>query len=165
MIIALPVSLWWNRNRSIEDGSREELGMDEERRVQDVLARYVRTTDRRDGKAQGALFTDDATVEIQIKTGQGQYEKLGGPLTGGAGVAFAVDNFMTPHPQGGSSHHTTSDHIIEISGDQAHMKPPFIVYEGPACQGPEGGRPDDARRPQGTVRTIASGFHDTDLRL
>ncbi|HXL92109.1 MAG TPA: nuclear transport factor 2 family protein [Streptosporangiaceae bacterium] len=165
MIIALPVSLWWNRNRSIEDGSREELGMDEERRVQDVLARYVRTTDRRDGKAQGALFTDDATVEIQIKTGQGQYEKLGDPLTGGAGVAFAVDNFMTPHPQGGSSHHTTSDHIIEISGDQAHMNAQFIVYEVLASTRPEDGWPDDARGAQGTVRTIESGYYDTDLRL
>jgi hypothetical protein len=32
--------------------------MSDERKVQEVLARYVRATDRRDGQAQGALFTD-----------------------------------------------------------------------------------------------------------
>ncbi|WP_206282179.1 nuclear transport factor 2 family protein [Streptomyces rhizosphaericus] len=43
--------------------------MSDERKIQEVLARYVRATDRRDGKAQGALFTDDAIVQIHTRTG------------------------------------------------------------------------------------------------
>jgi hypothetical protein len=43
--------------------------MSDERKIQEVLARYVRATDQRDGKTQGALFTDDAIVQVSIKTG------------------------------------------------------------------------------------------------
>jgi hypothetical protein len=139
--------------------------MRDERKVQEVLARYVRATDSRDGKAQGALFTDDAVVETHIKTGRGQYEKLGEPLIGGGGVAFAVDNFMARHPVGGSSHHTTSDHIIEVDGDRAHMNAQFVVFEVRATARPAEGWPEGASGAQGTVRPIESGYYDTDLRL
>jgi hypothetical protein len=43
--------------------------MSDERKVQEVLARCVGATDRRDGKAQGALFTDQAVVQIYTKIG------------------------------------------------------------------------------------------------
>ena len=89
--------------------------MSDERKVQEILARYVRATDRRDGKTQGALFTDEAVVQISIKTGPDSYEPFGQPLIGGAGVEYAVTNFMSAHPEGGSSHHTTFDHIIGVS--------------------------------------------------
>jgi hypothetical protein len=138
--------------------------MSEERKVQEVLARYVRAADSRDGNVQGELFTDDAVVEIHIKTGQGQYEQLGEPLIGGAGVAYAMDNFMERHPRGGSSHHVTSDHLIEVNGDQAHMNAQFIVYEVRATARPASGWPDGAHGAQGSVRAIESGYYDTDLR-
>ncbi|WP_243788948.1 nuclear transport factor 2 family protein [Saccharopolyspora gloriosae] len=114
--------------------------MSEQRRVQEVLARYVRATDQRNGKAQGALFTADATVQIYAKTGPDGYEKVGEPVRGGAGVEYAVNNFMAPHPEGGSSHHTTSDHIIEIDGDHAHLNAQFIVFEVRALTRPAEGR-------------------------
>jgi hypothetical protein len=139
--------------------------MSHERKVREVLSKYVRAADSRDGKAQGALFTDDATVEICVKVGQGQYEKLGEPLIGGAGVAFATDNFMARHPDGGSSHHTTSDHLIEVDGDRAHMNAQFVVFETRAAVRPAGGWPAEASGAQGTVRPIESGYYDTDLRL
>ena len=53
--------------------------MTDERRVQEVLARYVRATDRRDGKTQGGLFTDDAVVQIYTRTGPDRYEPFGEP--------------------------------------------------------------------------------------
>ncbi|MDT7797824.1 MAG: hypothetical protein QOI78_1257 [Actinomycetota bacterium] len=95
--------------------------MHDERAVQEVLAHYVRATDRRDGAAQGALFTDDADVRIFQKTGPDRYEPVGEPLVGGAGVRYAVENFMAPHPEGGSSHHVTADHLITVDGDTAHL--------------------------------------------
>ncbi|MDX3854007.1 nuclear transport factor 2 family protein [Streptomyces sp. AK02-01A] len=138
--------------------------MSEERKVQEVLARYVRATDRRDGKAQGALFTDDAVVRIHIKTGPDRYEPFGEPLIGGAGVEFAVTNFMSPHPEGGSSHHTTSDHIIEIDGDLAHLNAQFVVFAVQASARPADGWPAGVSGAQGTVRSIESGYYDTELR-
>jgi hypothetical protein len=47
--------------------------MDERSRIQEVLARYVRATDARDGARQGALFTDDAVVRIFSKTVEGAH--------------------------------------------------------------------------------------------
>ncbi|GHF91622.1 nuclear transport factor 2 family protein [Streptomyces thermodiastaticus] len=138
--------------------------MSDEREVQEVLARYVRATDRRDGRAQGALFTDDAVVQIHTKEGPDRYEPFGEPLIGGAAVQYAVDNFMEPHPEGGSSHHTTSDHIIEVDGDRAHLNAQFIVFRVRARRRPEAGWPAGALGAQGTVEPIESGYYDTDLR-
>ena len=137
--------------------------MSDERKVQEVLARYVRAADRRDGKSQGALFTDDATVDVFVKTGPDAYEKVGEPIVGGSGVAYAVDNFMAPHPEGGSSHHVTADHLIEVDGDEAHMNAHFVVFEVRALSRPAGGWPEDALGAQGTIRPIESGYYDTDL--
>ncbi|MFJ2477818.1 nuclear transport factor 2 family protein [Streptomyces sp. NPDC087659] len=138
--------------------------MSDERKVQEVLARYVRATDRRDGKVQGALFTDDAVVQIYVKTGADDYEAFGEPLIGGAGVEFAVENFMAPHPEGGSSHHTTFDHIIDVDGDRAHLNAQFVVYAVQASARPADGWPAGVFGAQGTVRPIESGYYDTDLR-
>jgi ketosteroid isomerase-like protein len=122
--------------------------MSDERKVQEVLARYVRATDRRDGKRQGALFTDDAVVRIQVKAGPDHYEPFGEPLIGGAGVEYAVTNLMPAHPEGGSSHHTTMDHIVDVDGDRAHLNAQFIVYRVRAS----------------TIEPVESGYYDTDLR-
>ncbi|MEH0986250.1 nuclear transport factor 2 family protein [Micromonospora sp. CPCC 205556] len=138
--------------------------MNDERRVQQVLARYVRATDRRDGRAQGALFTDDAIVQIHTRTGPDSYEPVGEPLIGGAGVEYAVTNFMPPHPPGGASHHTTSDHIIDIDGDRAHLNAQFIVFEVRAAARPADGWPAGVSGAQGSVRPIESGYYDTALR-
>ncbi|NBM19884.1 nuclear transport factor 2 family protein [Streptomyces sp. GC420] len=131
----------------------------DERKVQEVLANYVRATDRRDGKAQGALFTDDALVEIFVRTGPDTYERAGEPLIGGAGVEYAVTLFMPQHPEGGTGHHTTSDHLIEVVGDSAHVNAQFVVFETRA-DGTAHGTPGA----RGTVRPVESGYYDTDLR-
>jgi ketosteroid isomerase-like protein len=138
--------------------------MSDERKIQEVLARYVRATDRRDGKTQGALFTDDAIVQISIKAGPDTCQPFGEPLIGGAGVEYAVNNIMAPHPEGGSSHHTTMDHIIEVDGDRAHLNAQFIVYSVQALARPAEGWQEGARGAQGTVRPIESGYYDIDLR-
>ena len=138
--------------------------MSDERKVQEVLARYVRAADRRDGKSMGALYTDDAIGEIFAKTGPDTYQPIGEPIIGGSGVEYAVDNFMAPHPQGGSSHHTTSDHLVEVDGDRAHMHAQFVVFEVRATPRPVGGWPEGTFGIQGTVRPIESGYYDTDLR-
>ena len=103
----------------------------------------MRATDRRDGAAQGDLFTDDAVVRILVGG-----EPIAEPLIGGAGVRFAVENWMAPHPEGGASHHVTADPLIEVDGDEAHYHAQVIVFE---------------IRP-GSIRPTESGYYDTDLR-
>jgi hypothetical protein len=50
--------------------------MSEERAVQQVLARYVRGTDARDGAAVAAVFTEDGRVEVSYNN-SGKLEPLG----------------------------------------------------------------------------------------
>ncbi|WP_165968757.1 nuclear transport factor 2 family protein [Arthrobacter crusticola] len=138
--------------------------MSPERAVQEVLARYTRATDRRDGVGQGALFTDDAVIEIFEKTFAGDYQRVGEPMIGGAAVAYAVDNFMAPHPPGGSSHHLPVDSIIEVNGDTAHFNAQFVVFKVQGSVRPDGGWPEGALGAQGTVTPIEAGYYDTDLR-
>ncbi|MFJ1750521.1 nuclear transport factor 2 family protein [Streptomyces sp. NPDC088116] len=138
--------------------------MSDERKISEVLARYVRATDRRDGRAQGGLFTDEAVVQIHTKTGPDSYEPFGEPLVGGAGVEYGVTNLMAAHPEGGSSHHITSDHLIDVDGDHAHLNAQFVVFETRAFARPADGWPAGASGLQGTVRPIESGYYDTDLR-
>lgn len=137
--------------------------MSDEREIQEILARYVRATDRRDGRAQGALFTQDAVVQSFSRTGPDSYEAVAPPLIGGAAVAYAVDNYMAPHPVGGSSHHMTADHLIEVDGDRAHLNAQFVVFRVQAASRPENDRPAGAFGAQGTVQPIESGYYDTDL--
>jgi hypothetical protein len=137
--------------------------MSEERKVQEVLARYVRATDKRDGATQGALFTSDATVQIYAKTGPDSYDAVGGPLIGGSAVQYAVENYMAPHPELGSSHHVTADHLIEVDGDRAHMNAQFIVFKIQGAARPATGWPAGTFGAQGTVTPIESGYYDTDL--
>ncbi|MDH6214882.1 nuclear transport factor 2 family protein [Streptomyces pseudovenezuelae] len=138
--------------------------MNDEREVAEVMARYVRATDRRDGKEQGGLFTDEAVVQTYIKTGPDSYEPLGEPLIGGAGVEYGVTHHMAPHPEGGSSHHLTTDHLIDVDGDHAHLNAHFVVFSVQAFARPAEGWPDGAFGAQGTVRPIESGYYDMDLR-
>ncbi|MFJ1975519.1 nuclear transport factor 2 family protein [Streptomyces sp. NPDC087903] len=138
--------------------------MSDERKIQAVLARYVRATDQRDGKTQGALFTDDAIVQSFSKTGPGSYEPVAPPMNGGAAVEYAVENYMAPHPVGGSSHHVTADHIIEVDGDRARVNAQFIVFRIQAAARPEGGWAEGTFGSQCTVQPIESGYYDTDLR-
>jgi ketosteroid isomerase-like protein len=117
----------------------------EEQAVREVLARYVRATDRRDGAALGALFADDAEVRILIKSESG-YDQVNA-LVGRAAIADAVGNLMEPHPPGGSGHHLTADHIVSVDGDDAHLSAQVVVFQV-----------------RDAIVPIESGYYDTRLR-
>ena len=62
--------------------------MSEERAVQQVLAKYVRGTDKRDGSAVAALFTETGRVEISYNN-LGKLEPVG-ELVGQEAITAAV---------------------------------------------------------------------------
>jgi SnoaL-like domain len=131
--------------------------MSHERAVQQVLARYVRATDRRDGQALSALFIERGTVHIFHK-GIVQPEALG-ELVGREAIANAVSNMMRPHPKNGWSHHTTHDTIIEVNGDSAILDAQFIVFTIVGTEKPENGWPVGTFGAQGTITPIESGYY------
>ena len=137
-------------------------GMDDYQQVREVLARYVRATDHRDGAAMAALFEPDATVVINFHNA-GQPEQLAS-LSGAEAIGAAVAGMMKPHPPRGWSHHTTHDHIIEVTGDEATMDAQLVVFNSVSLERPATGWPAGTAGAQGTVTPIESGYYRTRLR-
>ena len=136
--------------------------MSEERAVQQVLAKYVRGADARDGAAVAALFTEAGRVEISYNN-SGKLEPVG-ELAGREAIAAAVSQMMRPHPARGWSHHTTQDHIIEVNDDDATIDAQFVVFEVRGEERPDTGWPEGAFGAQGTVAPIESGYYRPILR-
>jgi len=136
--------------------------MSEERAVQQVLAKYVRGADARDGAAVAAMFTEDGRVEISYNN-SGKLEPLG-ELVGREAITAAVSQMMKPHPSRGWSHHTTHDHIIDVNGDDATLNAQFVVFEVRGKERPAAGWPEGAFGAQGTVLPIEAGYYRPILR-
>ena len=73
--------------------------MSDEREIQELLARYVRATDHRDGAAMSSIFLPEGKVEI-FYNNAGTPELLG-ELVGPEAIGAAVTTMMKPHsPRG-----------------------------------------------------------------
>jgi hypothetical protein len=136
--------------------------MSEKRAVQQVLAKYVRGADARDGAAVAALFTKAGRVEISYNN-SGTLEPVG-ELVGQEAIAAALSQMMQPHPARGWSHHTTHDHIIEVDGDNAAIDAQFVVFEVRGKERPATGWPEEAFGAHGTVTPIEAGYYRPILR-
>ncbi|MCU1679559.1 MAG: nuclear transport factor 2 family protein [Amycolatopsis sp.] len=131
--------------------------MSSERDIQQVLARYVRAVDTRDGAGVARLYTEDATEVISYNRA-GEFERLA-EFSGAAAISEAVNTILPSHPPLGWAHHTTFDHIIEIDGDQATLDAQFLVYEVRGAQRPEDGWAPGVVGGQGTIAAIESGYY------
>lgn len=137
--------------------------MSSERRVLEVLARYVRAADHRDGAGMASLFVSDA--EVEIFHGHGEKANRVAVLRGAQQIGQAVAGMMSPHPALGWSHHTTSDHIVEVTGDTASLDAQFIVFRTLGIQQPAEGWPAGAVGAQGTVVPFEAGYYRSELVL
>ncbi len=131
--------------------------MSDQHEVQQVLARYVRATDERDGAAVASLFLPDGTIEIYCRGNE--RPKLLGVLCGPEAVARAVGKSVQPFPTLGWSHHTTHDHISDIDGDQAHIDAQFMVFTIIEPESYDGGTPAGVAGARGTITPVGSGYY------
>jgi hypothetical protein len=131
--------------------------MSDEREIQQVLARYVRAADHRNGAAMADLFLPEGKVEL-FYNNAGTPEPLG-ELVGSEAIGAAVTTMMKPHPPRGWSHHTTHDPIIEVNGDTGMLDAQFVVFNVVGAAKPEGGWPEGAHGAQGTIIPIETGYY------
>ncbi|SEE93178.1 SnoaL-like domain-containing protein [Burkholderia sp. WP9] len=129
----------------------------DQREIQEVLARYVRAADHRDGIAMSNLFLPEGRVDI-FYNNAGIPEHLG-ELVGREAIAAAVTTVMKPHPLRGWSHHTTHDPIVEVQGDIGTLDAQFIVFNIVGAEKPEGGWPKGVYGAQGKITPIESGYY------
>ena len=133
--------------------------MSAENEVREIVSRYTRAADWRDGEAMARLYEADAVVEIHYRGPDGM--ELLGTLSGGAQIAAAMSTAMAPHPPLGWSHHTTYDHLVSVDddGDEASIETQFITFDVAGTPKPEGGWPAGAFGAQGTIKPIESGYY------
>lgn len=134
--------------------------MSEYFQVQQVLGRYVRAVDRRDGDALAKVFTPDATVTVFFDQ---QAPKQIGHLVGADQIGAAVAGMLAPHPERGWSHHMTLDHLIEVDGDRATMDAQFLVLFTVGAAMPEEGWPKGLYGAQGAVTPREAGYYRSEL--
>lgn len=136
--------------------------MSDERQVEQVMARYVRAADRRNSAEMSALFMPDATVEILLQQ-NGTTVQLGS-LNGAQTIGQAVAGLMAGHPPRGWSHHTTSNTIVAVDGEEATLDTQFIVFNTIGLARPDGGWPAGSAGAQGVVQPIEAGYYFSHLR-
>src|SRR5258708_21541669 len=122
---------------------RKGLVMSDERDVQQVIAKYVRAVDRRDGVALAELFIPNGKVTVFYTNGG--KEELIVELAGREVIGNAMSNLMKTHPARGWSHHTTFDTIIEVDGERATVDAQMLAVTVVGAAKPAGGRPANTR--------------------
>jgi hypothetical protein len=158
--------LWQPRHRKHHREPENVVSTEDE--IRNVVSRYTRAADQRDGETMAKLYEDDAVVEIHYHGPEGiDGGELLGTLSGGAQIAAAMSTAMAPHPPLGWSHHTTYDHIVSVDGDEASIETQFITFNVVGCRKPDDGWPTGTFGAQGTIKPIESGyyrfaFHRTD---
>ena len=137
--------------------------MSDELAVQQVLARYVRAHDRRDGAAAAALFMPEARVTILYNNNPDGEPEVIGELVGREAIAQAVTHMMKPHPPRGWSHNAADGVLVEIDGDRATLDAQFMVFSILGDAKPASGWPAGAAGAMGTITPIESGYYTQKL--
>ncbi|HEY3714254.1 MAG TPA: nuclear transport factor 2 family protein [Jatrophihabitantaceae bacterium] len=139
--------------------------MSVENEIREIVSRYTRAADQRDGAALAKLYEADAVVEVHYHggAGPGSRMELLGTLSGAEQIEAAMSppphGSMVAHPPLGWSHHTTYDHLVTVDGDEASIETQFITFDVVGAGTPEGGWPAGTFGAQGTIKPIESGYY------
>ena len=136
--------------------------MSTEDEIKEIVSRYTRAADRRDGAAMAALYEADAVVGVQYHGPDGIDDgEVLGSLSGAEQIGAAVTTAMAPHPPLGWSHHTTYDHLVTVDGDEASIETQFITFNVVGTRKPRrvGAGWLRASGAQGTIKPIESGYY------
>ena len=128
----------------------------------EALARYARALERRDGETLATLFTEGGQVEPFSRYGQEPYEPQGSGVSGREQIRNMFANAALP--PGSGMHYLTTDHIVDIDGDEARLQAQFVVVVSAGNARPDTGWPPGADMMQGTLSVFMIGHYDSQLR-
>lgn len=136
--------------------------MSEERLIQEVLARYARAVDARDGEAVAELYEPEGRERLSYNR-RGSAEPIAA-FEGSEAIRNAVATVLPAHPPLGWAHHTTFDPIIVVDGDTADLDAQFVVYSVQGDERPASGWPPGATGGQGRILPVEAGYYHLKLR-
>jgi len=120
--------------------------MSAENEIREIVSRYTRAADWRDGETLSKLYEADAVVEITTAGPMGW--SCWETLSGGAQIAAAMSTAMAPHPPLGWSHHTTYDHLVPSTGTRPASIPSSSPSTSPEPGSPRAGGPSAPSAPR-----------------
>jgi hypothetical protein len=127
----------------------------------EVLARYARALEERDAEALTAVFAPDGEFQVFSRFGREEYVAHDVNVVGHAALRALFKGSLPPER---GMHYLTTDHIVDITGDQATMHARFVVMESTANPRPVGGWPSGAKLMEGELALLMIGFYDSRLR-
>ena len=130
--------------------------------ILEVLARYARALEERDGTAVAALFAPGGEFTLLGRYGRDGYVNAGVHVVGRDNIRAMIETGSMPPGRG--MHYLTSDHIVEISGDEASMNAQFVAVESNADLHSESRWSAAAGIVQGTLALTMIGRYDSRLR-
>jgi SnoaL-like domain len=136
--------------------------MGDRNEILEVLARYARALEERDGRAVAALFAPDGEFTLFGRYGSDDYVYAGVHVVGRDNIRAMIE--IDSIPPGRGMHYLTSDHIVEISGDEASMNAQFVAVESNADLRSESSWGTAAGIVHGTLALTMIGRYDSRLR-
>lgn len=127
--------------------------------IVEALSRYTEALEERDGEALAALFTPDGQLRLFSRYGREDHVPAGTDVVGRDALRAMVEKAALP--PGAGMHYLTSDHVVEVTGDEARLRARFLVLRSTANARPDSGWPSDAELMQGTLSLFMIGFYDS----
>jgi hypothetical protein len=127
----------------------------------ELLARYARALEDRDGEALVAVFAPDGEMRAFSRFDRADYVAHDTDVVGHDALRTLFDGPLSP---GAGRHYLTTDHIVDVAGDEARLRARFAVLESSANPRPDDGWPSGAKLTQGELRPLMIGYYDSHLR-
>ena len=139
--------------------------MSDRAEIIELLARYVRALEERDGKAVADLYTPDGEFRFYSRAGWGKFtERADGPVAVGREEIEAVVAVAGIRPIGRGFHYLTTDHIVDIHGDAGTISSHLILVESNTEISPATEWSLGAAILNGALAITMCGRYDSDVR-
>ena len=136
--------------------------MSDRTEIIELLGRYVRALEERDGKAIAELFVPDGEFQLYGRAGSGDFAQRGSAVVGRENIRALFES--SARPPGRGYHYLTSDHIVEVDGDEATLSAQFVAVESNAEIPSEIGWTLGSAMLRGTLALSMMGRYESDLR-
>jgi hypothetical protein len=141
---------------------KEAIAMSDRTEIIELLGRYIRALEDRDGKAIAELFAPDGEFRLYSRPGTGDFTQRGPGVVGRDNIRALFESGSRPPGRG--FHYLTSDHIVNVDGDKATITAQFVAVESNAEIQSDVGWTLGSSLLRGTLALTMMGRYESDLR-
>lgn len=136
--------------------------MSDRTEIIELLGRYIRALEERDGKAIAELFVPDGEFRLYGRPGSGEFSQRGSAVVGRENIRALFASGSRPPRRG--FHYLTSDHVVDFDGDRARLSAQFVAVESSADVPADVGWTLGSAMLRGTLAVSMMGRYESDLQ-